>query len=104
MTDYQQGMIEKLAQLDDIFGFKKNKETPTGEVVGGIAGGAGGAAVGRKMMRKSPNAYSNIINAIGSKKNVTGKLMKTYGKYMIPLALVGTAIGAVTGGRIQEEL
>jgi hypothetical protein len=105
MTEYQQGMIEKLAQMGDLFGFgKQKKEAPAGAAIGGALGGAGGMAAGHKMMRGSSGAQKELMRAMHSKGNVIGKIMKTYGKRMIPLALVGTALGAITGSRIQEEI
>lgn len=105
MTEYQQGMIDKLAQMGDLFGFgETKKDTTQGAAIGGALGGAGGVAAGRKMMRSSPKVHGQLMGALKSKGNVMGKLMKVYGRRIIPMALIGTALGAVTGSRIQEEI
>jgi hypothetical protein len=105
MTEYQQGMIDKLAQMGDIFGFNApKKDTTPGAAIGGALGGAGGVAAGHKMMRSSPKVQGQLMNALKSKGNVMGQLMKVYGKRIIPIALIATALGAVTGSRIQEEI
>lgn len=104
MTAYQQGIMDKLAEMSDLFGFGKKKDTPTGEITGGIAGGVIGAGAGKALMRRSPAAANEVMRILRGKTGIPGKLLKAYGKRIIPLALVGAAIGAITGGRIQEEM
>ena len=104
MTDYQQGFIDKCADMGDMFGFgKKKQDSAVPEAIGGTAGGIAGAAMGHQVMRYSPGARLELGRILGTKGNITGKLLKAYGKRMIPFALVTAALGAVAGHQMEDR-
>ena len=45
-----------------------------------------------------------LRKALAMGGNPTGRLAKIYGKRIIPVALATTALGAILGGRIEDEM
>ena len=80
---------------------KKKSKIPegAGAAVGGIAGAAGGKNIATKLI--NPKDLANALLEFRRSKNAI-PTVKLYGKNVIPLTLLMTAMGALSGSKIQD--